>query len=354
MPQPEGAALTLGISPMLTNLAVGFIPTLTDYVAGQILPTISVGAPSGMYPVWKAEDFLRRTGKELSNYEAPPVIGFATGSSTFTTGKWGVSANWTAQELAQARVGGTSADKLRLAKVRLVTTAGVIEREITVAGLVQTAANWGATHAGVTSGPTGTQFIQWDQTAADPVKDITDAMEAMRLATGFKPNKIVIPIQVLNILLRNASLIDRIKYGGTMDRPTEVTVQQLQALFKIDNIVVPQGVYNPNKEGAASQTFSYIWSKTVWLGHVTPTPQIDSPSAGYNFAWNGDVTAGLPVGIDAGEGPQDWGSALSAEGLFIRYYQTERPQARWVDCMKFDNPNVVAASLGVTFTAPVA
>lgn len=354
MPQPEGAALTQSISPFLTNIAVGMMPSIEGFIAKDVFPTIPVAAPTGKYLVWKVGDFLRRGGKKLSNYEAPPIEGFATGSGNFSTSKWGVSSLYTAQEVAEARISGISEAELKLAKTRFVTTKGLLEREIKVAALCQTSGNWTFTKAGVTSGPSGSQFIQWDQVASDPVADFRKARQEMQLATGYKPNRLVLPTLVKDALLSNASLIDRIKYGGTMDRPTQITIQQLKALFEIDDILIPDQVYNTTAEGQAD-AFSYIWGKTVWFGYVTPTPSRETATAGYTFAWSGDTTNGLPAGAqNSGSGPQDWGASMSPEGLFIRSYLQERPQGQFVDCEMFDDPNVVSPGLGYTFTAPIA
>lgn len=353
MPQPEGAQLTQSISPMLTNIAVGFLPSQEQFAAGRIFPTVPVAAPSGQYVVWKSGDFLRRGGKQLANYEAPPIEGFGTGKGSYTTSHWGVSTAYTRQELALSAVGGIPASTLRRLKTEFVTIKGLLEREIKVATLIQTSGNWAYTRAGATSGGfTGTNFTQWDQAASDPVDDIRKAKRIMWLATGFKPNTMVLPGPVKDVLLKNASLIDRIKYGGTMDRPTQVTLDQLKALFEIDNIITPESVYNNAAEGLADNLVE-VWGTTVWLGYVAAAPGIQTPSAGYTFAWDGSVAEGLPAGIEVGEGPNPWGSVKSPEGLFIRTYQLERPQARFIDCEMFDEPNVVATSLGFTFTAPI-
>lgn len=353
MPQPEGAGINQNVSPYLTGIAVGMMPRLQGFVASRVAPTIPVAAPSGAYMKWNAGDFMRRGGKKLSNYEAPPIEGFGTGSGTYKTSKWGVSTVYTAQDVAEARIGGVSEAELRLAKTEFVTGKGALEREIKTAAVVQTAGNWSGTKAGVTSGPNANQFIQWDQAASDPVQDVQKIRTAVQLITGQKINKMVLPVQVKDALLRNANLIDRIKYGGTMDRPTQVTVDQLKALFEIDDIVIPEATYNAAAEGAADN-FQYVWGTTVWFGFVTPTPSRQTFSALYNFAWSGDTTAGLPAGVGSGSGPQDWGAVRSSEGIFIRSYLSDRPQGQFVDAETFDDPNVVSAALGYTLTAPIA
>lgn len=363
MPRPEGSQLNQNVNPILTNMAIGFLPKFSapsdegglGYVGRGIFPALPVASPSGMYNKWVRGDFLRRGGKKLANGEAPPVEGFATGSGNYSVDSWGVSSAYTARDLAEGRRAGIGEGTLRTNKTNFVTSKGMLELEIKVATLAQTAGNWSNTVAGVASGfVVGTNFLQWNQAASQPVEDVIYWKEKMRLTSGYAPNKMVIPIQIWNTLRSNAELLSRITYSGTMDRPTQVSLNQVKALFGIQNILIAEGVYNTAVEGQAD-SFSYIWGKTIWMGYVTDAPSVDTPSAGYNFAWNGDATAGLPAGAgDLGnEGPAQFGASLSPEGLFIRTYDTVRPAMRYIDAEMYTQPNVTAADLGMTFTAVI-
>jgi len=353
MPMPEGAALNQGFSPILTSFALNYIPKLTQFIAKSIFPNVPVASPSGAFNIWKQGDFYRRTMKKLGNYEASPIGGFSTGKGTYTVGKYGIATMYTAQDLAEARRGGTSDQFLINAKTQYVTTQGVLELELQTASLVQTSGNWTTTRAGVTSSPSGSQFIQWDQAASQPIDDIIAYIEILRLLTGFKPNTMILPIQVMNMLRKNPQIISRITYGGTMAEPTQISMQVLKDLFLIDNILVPEGVYNTAAEGQ-TDALTYIWGKTVWLGYVASAPSMTEPSAGYHYSWVGDTTQGLPQGVAAGVGPADFGSIMSPEGLFIRYYQQNRPNAQFIESELFTTPNVVGADLGMTLTAVIA
>lgn len=360
MPQPEGVQLNQSISPMLTNIAMGYLPKLNaptsqggmGLIAKRVFPNVPVAAPTGQFNVWGRGDFLRRSMKKLANFEAPPIIGFGTDKRNYNVETYGIGTPYTARDLANARIGGTSDAAFIKAKNLLVTTQGVLELEMQTAELVQTAANWAIQITGVASGPIANQIVQWDQAASDPVADVDALRERMRLQSGLPFNTMVLPIQVFNALKKNANLIDRIKYGGTMDRPTEVTLQQMNALFGL-NILIPEGVYNTKPEGQ-DPVYDYIWGKKVWLGYVTPTPSMEAPSAGYHFSWNGNTTVGLPASVAAGEGPNVFGSVLNEEGLFIHRYETPRPRARWVESELFTTPNVTASDMGCLISAVIA
>lgn len=352
---PEGIQLTQGLNPMLTSVAINFVDSLKgQFVAKSIFPNVPVGAPAGQYNVWKQGDFLRIQAKKLTNRDPAPVIDFSTAKSNYAVDHYGVAANWSDQELAEARIGGTSSAMLINLKTELVTLNGLLTLESVTAGLIRTAANWTTGAASVNANPVaGTSFIAWDQATSNPVADVIYYKRRVHRLTGFMPNTIIIPGEVMDVLRNNPSLIGRIQYTGTPIDPSMVTNEMIAKLFGIPNIIVPEGVYNSSVEGAA-QNLVYFWGKDVWIGYVAPNPGMTVPSAGYHFSWTGGVQQGLPAGMDAsGAGPQGFGSILSPEGLFIRRYDTPRPNLHWVESEIYTTPNVTSADLGCLLTAVV-
>lgn len=362
MPMPEGSQLNRGFSPIMTTMAVSYLGELLPggrpggmggFIGTLILPQIYTGSAVGTYVKWLRGDFRRLEAKKLANAEPAPVGGFVTGTGTFNTENYGIAANWTARDLADARRGGISDDQLIAGKNRYVVEQSVLRREVNAATLIQTAGNWTRTWAGVASAPVAANrtFLRWSDAAATPVDDIIAMVEDFRSTTGFMPNTLQLSRTIWNALRKNASLIDRIKYGGTMDRPTQITMNQLKALFEIDNILIGDEQYNSAKEGAAD-VFVDIWDQNkMWLGYVDPNPMANRPSAGFHFTWVGDVGEGIPGGR-TGEGPQSFGmTPQGADGIYIRRYNTVRPAAEYVEAELWTKPNVVAADMGMTITA---
>lgn len=358
MPMPEGAQLDFGFSPILTNIGLNFLPKLDQYIGFLVFPTVPVASPVGTYNIWKQGDFLRRNGKEIANYEAVPLGGFATGQGSYSVKNWGVGTPYTNRDLATARRGGMTDQAFKNGKARWVTTQGVLEKEFRVRDLIQTTANWTTTIAGVTSAPNvATQFIQWDQAASLPVDDVKLWKRNMRLLTGFTPNSMIIPETVMLSLEKNAQIQDRVKValtGNNNGKPIDITYDHIKMLFQVQNLWVPTGVYNSAAEGQ-TDVLTDIWAqKTMWMGYVSPAPSLDDPSAGYDFSWSGDVTDGLPANIGTGAGPQNFGAVKNDRGLFIREYLDQPRAAVVIEGMIWSQPNVVSASLGMTWTAAVA
>lgn len=355
MPQPEGSQLNFGFSPILTKIGLSYLPKLEQFIGAQVFPRVPVASPVGTYNVWKQGDFLRRNGKEVANYEPVPLGGFASSQQTYSVKNWGVGTPYTARDLANARRAGTPDQRFKNAKARWCVTQGVLEMEFRVQSLCQTSANWTTTIPGVGSAPTlGTNFLMWDQTAATPVDDVLYWKRYMRQLTGFDPNTMIIPEPVYLFLVKNSQIISRITPGFTgagQAVPMKVNLDHIKALFEVQTILVPKAVYNSAAEGQADVLVD-IWTRNVmWMGYVTAAPSNEDPSAGYTFAWTGDVSDGTPDGTGTGEGPQNFGAMpMNEQGLFMREYLNQERAAVIIEAMLFASPNVVGASLGMTWT----
>lgn len=356
MPQPEGNQLSFGYSPILTQVALNYLPNIDDYIGRKILPTVPTASPIGIYNIWNRGDFLRRNGKQIANYEAVPLGGFATSQGAFSVTNYGVGTPYTARDLAAARQGGMTDQAFKNAKAKWVTMQAVLELEFRAQALFQTTGNWTTTIAGVASAPSASQFIAWDQAASTPVDDVLLWKRKMRLITGFTPNTMIIPELTILALKRNPQIIARATpgfYGAGLAVPVKVSLDHIKALFEIDNILTPIGVWNSGEEGQAD-VIADIWTYNImWLGYVTDTPNRETPSAGYTFAWTGATTTGLPNGVPAGEGPANFGSVQNDEGIFVREYIDNPRACVVIEGMIWASPQVTGPGLGMTWTAAV-
>jgi hypothetical protein len=339
MPQPEGSGLTQAFSPRLTNMAIGYLPGMTEFIGDKIFPAVPVGAQAGEYNIFPRGEFLRVQGKKLANNEAPPLGTFNFSKGNYTVDEYGLSANWTQRDLNAAAVGGIGAGKLKSMKTQFVTFQARLSMEIDMAAVVRTSGNWTTNQTGVSSGPSTNQFIQWDQSTSDPVTNVKAWKEVMRLATGFVPNKMQLSQAAINALSEHPDIIDRVKYTGGNNSPAKVNKAALTELFEVDEIVVSLAVKNTANEGAAD-AISDIWGKDGFLWYTPGAPSMELPSAGYRFNW--------VAGMDSDAvGPQPWGRGLNGEGLYINNYTTDRPAAEWVESRWYTVPKVTGAGLGM-------
>ncbi len=344
MSQPEFRGLIHSYSPLLTTLAISYIPKQTDYIAKDLFPGVPVANSFGIYKKIPRGAFLRPVAKKLANKEAAPLGGFEYQEANFNVETYGLATDWTDRDLNAADVGGIGSAQLIRHKTLYVTQQALLRREIDTAALVRLTGSWTVNYTGVASAPSSVQFIKWsDYTGSDPVADVLRWKEDFKLRTGFYPNVLMLAPKVWRSLSQHPDLMDRVKYGGNNDRPATVTLQAVAGLFEIEKIIIPGGVVNSAEEGQAD-VIGYIWGDDCWIGYVSDAPSTETPSAGYHFLWTGAGVASSPVPFQG---------QVNNEGMHIRRYIDQRTAAYYVESRLFSTANITAADLGSTIKSVI-
>jgi hypothetical protein len=152
--------------------------------------------------------------------------------------------------------------------------------------LARNALNYPAVNSIVLSGTS-----QWsDFTNSNPVADIKNGKEAIRLQTGIYPNIIEIPALVMSVLTEHPKILDKIKYTQT----GVVTADLLAVLFEVEKVVVGKAI-GFDDTGASID----FWGKDVILAYVpqTSTTQ-EEPSFGYTYTLDGNPLVEVPYWED--------------------------------------------------------
>ena len=135
-----------------------------------------------------------------------------------------------------------------------------------------------------------TPTTKWDAADSTPLEDIDAYKRTMESTTSFEPNKLVISKDVFDVLKRHPQVKEQIKYTSA----SNVTAAMLAAIFEVDEIVVLTAVYDSAAFGATA-SMDYVATNKFLLLHTTDNPSLESPSAGYNFAWSGYGKNGYKV-----------------------------------------------------------
>jgi hypothetical protein len=134
-------------------------------------------------------------------------------------------------------------------------------------------------------------FTQFDDSSSTPVKEIkTEVNRLQRLSGNAMNTRLVLVVgpDVMLELEENSAITDRI----SNDTDQIATVDLMERLFKVDEIVEALAVENTKEEGDG-RNMSFIHGKNMLLAKVARTPDINTPSAGYNFVWNGMPGGGM-------------------------------------------------------------
>lgn len=256
------------VDTLLQNVSVKYRNGL--YIADMIAPTVSVKFQSNKYVVWNKGDSFRDNAQKRAPGTSSKRHGFKVSTGEYYCEEYAIST-----ELPdEVKRNADSILRLESSKTQFVTDQILLRFERIVADLCTTGSNWGSN----TSSPS----VKWDDhDNSDPLEDIETAKEAIESTTGKEVNRMVISYDVWRKLKRHPLLL------ASMPNNTvrSATIELLKQLTEIPDIKIGRTLVNTANPGQTTDVFTRVWTKDVWLGHVTNGPAIDEPTALYNFVW---------------------------------------------------------------------
>lgn len=323
---PNPSISDVHVSQLLTNISVAFQLDQSDYIADKVFPVVPVQKQADKYWTYPRGVWFR----DEAVVRAPATESVGGGWTLSTDSYYADVYAWHSDLDDQTRANADSVLQLESDATRFVTTKLLLKREtLWIATYFKTGV-WGVDVTGVAAAPTGSQVLQWNDSASTPVQDMELWRLYMRELTGYMPNTLVVGPRVIQALKDHPDLIDRIKYT----QRGFVTEDLLAAVFGVDRVLTPYATKNTAVEGAAD-SFSFLYGKGALLCYVAPSAGMRNPSAGYTFAWTGLLGS-------------------SALGGRIKRFRMEAIESDRVEGeMAFDQ-KVVAPELGIYFTALVA
>jgi len=257
------------VDPVLTNLSLGY--KNERFLWDKIAPSSGQKTHTGTYPIYTRDYwFTRPTGVERAATGPYTRIGYGVGSGTYSTNEIGF-------EHPVGDVTKNSSqlpEDLELTGTNFLTHKMQIELEKRVAAACFITGVWGTSTT-----LTGTD--QWsDYDNSDPIANANTAKDAIRRATGTKPNTLFIGETGWQKLKEHPDIINKYKYSsaGTM------TTDLVAAVLEIDEIVVGDSIENTAAEG---QTFAGadIWTDNG-LFLVRNQPALGVANGAYTFMWD--------------------------------------------------------------------
>jgi len=118
-----------------------------------------------------------------------------------------------------------------------------------------------------------TPAIKWDAANAIIVKDVETAKEKIRSRIFKDANVMIIPQKVINAMIMDADILDRIKYT----QKGIITPDILSSLFGLKVVVAYSGYLSD------ADVHSYILGENVILAYVAPRPGLKTVSFAYTF-----------------------------------------------------------------------
>ena len=259
------------VDPILSAVARGYRSPKAA-VASVLFPIVPVGLRAGRIISFGPDDF-----KLVNTARAPGAntkrIQFGYAGENYSLVDYRLEGA-VPNELQEEASNGPGID-LSSNAVRRVQNIMALEREKQAADLARNEARYGAGNKETLSGTS-----QWSDPASDPFTDIMDGKESIRAKIGERPNVLTLGPKVLTALRTHPKVLDRLSTAS--DRPP-ATLQQLQALFELQQIVEGEAVYHDGSQ------FQDVWGKDAILAYTTPASmqEMGSPSFGYTYQLEG-------------------------------------------------------------------
>lgn len=267
MPQLTPAQARV-IDPVLSTIAQGY--KNSEFIASLLFPTVPVNLRGGNIITFGKESFMLYN-TQRSPGENTRRVKFGHAGSPYALVDYSLE-GLVPVEVEQEAVNGPGIDMGQRA-IAEVSAIMALRLEKASADIARTAGSYGASNKVTLSGTD-----QWsDFTGSDPIDDVEAAKEAIRAATGKRPNTMVMGAAVMAKLRQHPKIVDRIKYTGR----DVATPELLASLFGVARVTAGDAIYS-NDAGTA---FTDVWGKDVVLAY-TEIGSLQSgglPSYGYTY-----------------------------------------------------------------------
>lgn len=264
------------IDPILSKVVRGFSQSQGGFVAGMVFPRVPVSAYGGTIIEFGKESF-RLVNTRRAPGTATQRVKFGYDGKPYAIVPSALDAQVPREWMRDA----TQVPGIDLASraIRVVHNVLALGHEYASAQLALDPAKYGANNK-----VTYTTANSWWVDTSDPLKDISEAKDAIRAKTGMKPNLLVLSPSALSALKVHPKLIERIKYT----KAESLTLEMLANLFEVPKVVEAEGIV----ASGAQDAFGDIWKKDALLCYSDQSPAASNevPSYGYTY-----VIEGMPA-----------------------------------------------------------
>jgi hypothetical protein len=278
MPQMNPAQARV-VDPVLTAVAQGF--QQSDYIGAALFPQVPVGLRAGNIITFGREDFMLYNTARAPG-EKTGRVQFGYSGSSFALVDYSLEGALPIEILQEGQNGanGWTIDGASMA-IRKVLNIMALRLEKQQADLARNAATYAAGNKVTLSGTS-----QWsDYTGtSNPVTVIETAKEAVRSATGKRPNTVVMGAAVMARLRAHPIIVDRVKYTGR----DVATPELLASLFGVQRVLVGDAIWSND----ASTAFTDVWGKDVVVAYTETASVADMGAPSYGYTYN---LGGYPI-----------------------------------------------------------
>lgn len=261
------------VDPILTSIAQGYHNN--EMVGGFLFPAVPVSMRGGNVLTFGKEGFMLYATQRAPG-ENTKRVSFGYAGAPYALADFSLE-GLVPVEIEQEASNGPGID-MGAGAINEVSDIMALRLEKQQADIARNTALYGANNKLALSGT-----AQWSDFGAtsDPVAVVEAGKDAVRAATGKRPNTAVIGAAVMSKLKQHPKILERIKYTGR----DVATPELLASLFGMERVVVGDSIYSND----AGTDFADVWGKDVVLAYTKlgTVASRGTPSYGYTYQLNG-------------------------------------------------------------------
>lgn len=259
----------------LTNFGQKYLQDADQFVSLRAMPSLPVGMQSDLYWEFAREDFNRDEAQERADGTESAGGSFNVSTSPYFARVYAFHKDITDRQRSNSDPG----INLEQNATSYVAQKIMIRRERLFAATFFGTSIWA-----------NDQNVDWSSGTSTPIADVRAGIQIVHLATGFRPNKMLIGRTGWDTLLDNDDLLSRINGGATVNLPAKVQKSLIASLFELAEIFVMDSIYNTAQEGAAESN-AFIAGDNALVYYAPDTVNMEEPTAGVSFNWTGFMGA---------------------------------------------------------------
>lgn len=266
----------------LSNLSIAFFEE-PQYAHRRVFPTVPTDLPTGYFYEFGKADLARDNLQIKPPYGAvqPAILGLDKQAYNCQTHQI-LLAQDKIMRLPFEREG--IFDPVRT-RVKTLTEQINIHLELHFAENFFKSGIWAEEWQGAASDNAAQKKFKYFNKDTDPTTFLEARAVDLKRNGRRRPNKLVLGVETYAALRNNKAIVERVKYSGTTVSPAVVNEQCLAQIFGVEEVIVADATYNAAKLGQAENMQYIADPKGALLLYTPDAPSIETPSAGYIFAW---------------------------------------------------------------------
>lgn len=283
----------LHVDRLLTDQAIAYIRANPGAARQALTSPIGVTRLSDLYPIWSREDFLRDDMRQIGYGDAAPVWRPAASRASYAIRPEALAGQivWQERDNSDDPAGYESGIVAGLMGKALYAEDRIFAASVMLQGSWASACQL----TGVSTSPTGAQFLSFAQSGSDPIGVVERGRDIVRTQTGGQSANVLVVSADVDRTLRTHSQIQA-KINNVISANGQLLGaarrEQMAALFGVDRYVVVDVARVTSVEGATA-TISDLSSGTMCLFYAPAGAQMNTPAAVKLFELRGEAVTGV-------------------------------------------------------------